>query len=253
MTPNTIQQKTYDLGNKIRNFRLRAGLSQMKLEGLIDASPGSISRIENGEVNPTKETLVKIIDMLQLNANEASEVFGIDTRQYVMNIISTINSFHRYDSIGKVAQVAVNEIAYTLNLLGSFIVLVEDDSVVLKAFTNSWYSDLSMKIIGKPIQKIKVSINEEKNLMVKAIISRTYQMSNKHEDFLAPAVNKNIARVLERIARVKTGIAFPLVVNDKSIGAIYYGKSYTDDFKADFETLKLFSENVAIAISKLKT
>ena len=42
------------LGNKIRAFRERAGLSQMQLELEIEMSPGSLSRIENNQVNPTK-------------------------------------------------------------------------------------------------------------------------------------------------------------------------------------------------------
>ena len=52
------------IGMEIRSFRKRAGISQMELEIAIGASGGMISRIENGTVNPTKETLLKICIML---------------------------------------------------------------------------------------------------------------------------------------------------------------------------------------------
>ncbi|MEO6728449.1 MAG: helix-turn-helix transcriptional regulator [Candidatus Dojkabacteria bacterium] len=64
------------LGNRLRNFRKRYGLSQMDLEIKIEASPGSISRMENGEVNPTKETIYKISDELNLTNQERQFLYG---------------------------------------------------------------------------------------------------------------------------------------------------------------------------------
>jgi transcriptional regulator with XRE-family HTH domain len=66
------------IGQKIRAFRINSQLSQMDLELLINASPGSISRIENGKVNPTKETLFSISHALDLMPNQISYLFGIN-------------------------------------------------------------------------------------------------------------------------------------------------------------------------------
>lgn len=65
------------LGEKVKNFRNRAGLSQLDLEISIDAAQGSISRIENGKVNPTKETLLSIAKELKLTAVEIAYLTGI--------------------------------------------------------------------------------------------------------------------------------------------------------------------------------
>jgi transcriptional regulator with XRE-family HTH domain len=59
MKPNII-------GNRIQYFRKRSGLSQFELEMEIDASPGSLSRIEHGITNPSKETIHKIAKVLGL-------------------------------------------------------------------------------------------------------------------------------------------------------------------------------------------
>src|SRR5690606_17634368 len=64
------------LGQRIRNFRKRAGLSQMELEGEIGASAGYLSRVENGEINPTKETIVTIAEKLELNDKEIDYLYG---------------------------------------------------------------------------------------------------------------------------------------------------------------------------------
>lgn len=54
------------IGNRIQYFRNRASMSQFDLETEIDASPGSLSRIEHGLTNPSKETIQKIAKALGL-------------------------------------------------------------------------------------------------------------------------------------------------------------------------------------------
>lgn len=65
------------IGAKIHYYRKRAEMSQLDLETAIDASPGSISRIESGKVNPTKETLIAISNALNLTLVERSKLLDI--------------------------------------------------------------------------------------------------------------------------------------------------------------------------------
>jgi transcriptional regulator with XRE-family HTH domain len=65
------------LGEKIRNFRKRAGMSQLDLEVAIDAATGSISRIESGKVNPTKETILQVGKVLNLKEKELEDLLEI--------------------------------------------------------------------------------------------------------------------------------------------------------------------------------
>ncbi len=70
-------KNTGDIGQKIRYYRIRAGMSQLELELLVHAAQGSISRIESGKVNPTKETIWAIARTLQLTNLEIASLFGI--------------------------------------------------------------------------------------------------------------------------------------------------------------------------------
>jgi DNA-binding XRE family transcriptional regulator len=69
---------TDNLGQKIKKYRTRAGMSQMELELAIGASAGSVSRIEGGRVNPSKETMLKFIEILDLNIYEVVDLLGIE-------------------------------------------------------------------------------------------------------------------------------------------------------------------------------
>ncbi len=63
----------------LKKYRLNKGVSQLDLELAINASTGTISRIENGRINPTKETLFKIAEFLELDFFETSKLLGIET------------------------------------------------------------------------------------------------------------------------------------------------------------------------------
>jgi len=75
------------IGNKLREYRIRANVSQLQLELSIGASTGSISRIENGFVNPSKETLLKIAEVLNLNFLEKAELLGISISEDEINYL----------------------------------------------------------------------------------------------------------------------------------------------------------------------
>ena len=64
------------LGAKIRFFRKRAGMSQMDLEMGINGAAGMLSRIESGQVNPSKETVLEVSKALKLNKREIDCMVG---------------------------------------------------------------------------------------------------------------------------------------------------------------------------------
>lgn len=66
----------HGLGKRIRFFRKRANLTQLQLEVELGASSGAVSRIENNQINPTKETIHKIAKVLELNNREIDYLIG---------------------------------------------------------------------------------------------------------------------------------------------------------------------------------
>ncbi len=60
------------LGEKIRYFRKDRGVSQTELEVKAGLSFGTLSRIEKGSVNPTKETILKIAPILGLSDQDVA-------------------------------------------------------------------------------------------------------------------------------------------------------------------------------------
>ncbi len=71
------------IGERIRNARLEKGLSQLDLGNLIGVSKVSICGYEIGARTPTIETLIKLLDVLELDSDY---ILGRDA-----NVINTSN------------------------------------------------------------------------------------------------------------------------------------------------------------------
>ncbi|KKP70341.1 hypothetical protein A2X44_01355 [candidate division CPR3 bacterium GWF2_35_18] len=71
------EENVKQIGEKVQKFRISKGLTQQQLELEIGASNGHISKVESGQINPTKETLLKITKVLDLTDKQAMYLIGI--------------------------------------------------------------------------------------------------------------------------------------------------------------------------------
>lgn len=71
-------QKLEAVGIKLKQLRVKKGFSQFQLEIDCSMSYGAISRIENGNINPTLVTLLKLIRRLELDKEELEFLFTQD-------------------------------------------------------------------------------------------------------------------------------------------------------------------------------
>ncbi len=80
-------EQYFNQGAQLRLIRVEMGFSQLDLEVAADLSFGTISRIENNRINPTKETLLKIALALDLSSLQTTKLFGIpDVLSEVRNV-----------------------------------------------------------------------------------------------------------------------------------------------------------------------
>lgn len=158
-----------NIGQLIRKLRKNAGLSQLELELEIDAAQGSLSRIENGEVNPTKETIHKLINILNPNILESSELLGVPLKD-IYKLIKISGKLNNSLELNEILQYSVNDLCLNLNLLSAFIVLVKENRLYAETTTQTWHTKISLKTIGVPFNSLFVSLEKDtNNLMVKPL------------------------------------------------------------------------------------
>ncbi|MEO6729410.1 MAG: helix-turn-helix domain-containing protein [Candidatus Dojkabacteria bacterium] len=245
-----LNPEYYKLGQKIRNFRKRANKSQMDLELEIGASPGSLSRIENGEVNPTKETLVKIIEVLKLQNIEAATLFNLDLKE-LPNVVRLARKVSSNLDLDKLLQDAVNDIAFELNLLGVVICLKHGNFLYAKTFTQSWYTRLVLNIIQTDFNKLYLDITTpqaQSNKFLEVISTGKPLISERLSDFSSPPLPKALADLSQKVSGHVCAIGLPLIADKQVVGVIMFTKGYVDDFKNELPILEAFSEHVATAV-----
>jgi transcriptional regulator with XRE-family HTH domain len=239
-----------NIGDKIRNYRKRSGISQFELELRIEASPGSISRIESGQINPTKETLLKIIDSLDLVGIEATSLFGVETN--ISNLLKIPSDLLNANNLDEILSKAVNNIVYELNLLAGFITLRKGDKLYAQTTTERWFNAAIFKLINVPFNHLSVDLKKDsKNLCVQCFHTRNVILTNSLEEVTVPAITPSVARLMAKISGVKSGIVLPIVYNGNCYGTFYVGKTYEDDFVNELPILNEFSKYIGKSICTL--
>lgn len=223
--------KDNNLGEKIKKYRKRAGMSQMDLELAIDAAHGSISRMESGKVNPSKETLAQLVVALNLNQIQATKLYGIDPLPTYINIIKAISKSINVNDRKKLFQNSVDDLVYQLNLMSAFIVIIEGDHIRSMASTNNLVTRLSLKVLGKDFDSFTAPMDDGSNLMVRTITTGIPQTSGDLKRYIVPAVGMKMAIILEKLASIKSGISVPVRTKKEILGAIMFGSREETDFE----------------------
>lgn len=152
-----------DIGGRIRFFRQRTKRSQLDLEFEIEGSSGMISRIESNMVNPTKETILKIAKVLDLNKFELDYLIGqsivpvtsaeiekaiVEAKQYINEnnrLAYLLDDRWRFymisDTFIKLLKIKDDEQKYILGKTTAQII-TEPDSPALKWVDDEEYEDL---------------------------------------------------------------------------------------------------------------
>lgn len=235
------------IGEKIRNFRKRAGKSQFELELEIEASPGSMSRIESGQVNPTKETLRKIIEALELKSYDAMSLFELEVND-LQGLVELAKKLSNSLDIDQLLQNAADQIAYDLKLFGCLVFLCDDEYVYAKTQTETWYTKFVNQILPQAFNTLKISLKETENYVVRSIIERKPQISTFLRDFSKKVFPDKISDTIQRFNGTSCIISFPMIVDNTAIGAIIFSKSKGDNFNNEFEILSAFVEHVSTSI-----
>jgi transcriptional regulator with XRE-family HTH domain len=236
------------VGEKIRKFRKRSGISQFELELRIDASPGSISRIEVGHVNPSKETLQKIISVLGLRAFEASTLFNLEFQE-LPRLVEIAKSLSSDLDLDKILQNCVNGIVYELGLIGGLVFIYEGDTLYLKAMTHNSFTHKILDLLPGGLQPLSTSISwNRENYVVKTVNERTPQYSTVFSNFSKNIISDQLADFIQKMNGTKCTICLPVIANDKVQGALLFSKDVIDKFEHEIYILRVFADYVGTTI-----
>jgi len=248
---------TLELGQKIKHYRQRSKYSQFELEYKIEASPGSISRIENGQINPTKETLSKIANAFELKPSEIADLLGVKIFS-PEELVSAINKISKCFDLETTLQTAV-DIIFDLypDYNGGVLLLVDQnnpDLIWSQTVSNMPNIEKVHKLLPRKLNQFSLSRSKNlSNFIVQCVNQRIILQSFDLVDFGREIIPDIIVTTVGKILNFQSGIVLPMIYEDEVIGAVIYTKRVKEKFDEDEERiLKLLNEQLAITIVKVR-
>jgi len=245
--------KSKSVGTKIKFLRNRARLSQLNLELQIQAAQGSISRIEKDDVNPTKETLLKIIQVLELPIHESIDLLGLNMDN-ILNLFSVLNKLSSSVNINNVLQKSLTYLSDELKLLSSSVFLINDANIPAKFLLDSIPLPSNFLFPTEEINNIfdiKDKINE-KNIFCRVYQNRKSINSNDISKLIYPFTSATTEKNILRSTPAKSVSIWPILIGRNVFGMSIFFKDYDDNFEIEYPILKAFNKHLGFAIENSK-
>jgi signal transduction histidine kinase len=139
--------------------------------------------------------------------------------------------------------------------LSGSVVLVDRQRNIIRAaaVTKSKENELALEIIGAKLEQLEISLNDNNNLIVKAVKSAEIQKTNNLYEFLRPLVTEENATKIQELTTIKSTFVYPLSLGTNVLGAfsISTNREIEDLTEIELEMLKRVDNVFSVAIDRL--
>lgn len=175
-----------------------------------------------------------------------NKTLGVISKLYEITM-STLN-------VHDVCQRIVDTLVTELNFQAVILNVLQEEKRQLCPFAITQTGEVleSLKLLGKTLEEICLSLDEPGNLVSKAMRDNERQITGNMLDILTPLCAQATADEIENKTGVKTIIIYPVALGQKMIGSLVVGlgKKADDLSKAEKQTLEEVINLIAIAIER---
>lgn len=250
------------LGEKIRKYRLKSGISQFDLETMIETSSGSISRIENNIVSPTKETIKKISNALNLNTSEIADLFNLEFQinksnleMYFNSVMETSLEISSSSSLDSLLNIIFDKLLLQLGYVFAGLFLIEGDYLRIKKYSlPKMVNNLLDKLLNTKLLSTYFDLNDTetcKSLLVMTVLNnKIYESEHVYEFSISKYIDAKKSKLLEKLTGIKLVVGIPLWIDGNPIGCLAMTSRNPKASETDQEVLMSFARIISISISK---
>ncbi len=159
--------------------------------------------------------------------------------------------------VGKIVNGLLTELDYLK--LGYRIVvltLVDEQNQVLKriSLSQTKEAELALAASAVPFHEIEIPLSAQDNLLVRAILDKKPQVSHYWPNIFTPILNPEQAIANQEASGIKTSLIFPIIVHDKSIGALIFSliKSENEVTQEEMDLIRGFTDIVGLAVQNAR-
>lgn len=152
-------------------------------------------------------------------------------------------------SVEDTAQRLADAIVSDLKFQKGMISLIDKENQILRTIAVS-----PQELVGKPFNQFSVSLNEQNNFCVKAVVENKTRMTNDLHDIFIGAVDEKLSKKIQQILNIQTSILYPITFGQEVLGVLVLGmdKHVGSLSRAELESLRELVDVVGIAIERVR-
>lgn len=158
--------------------------------------------------------------------------------------------------VSEVAQKIIDTLVSELTFSALILNLIDESRRVFRpiAITQSPEVLDALKLLGKDLHEVEISLDDENNLVAQAMVHNERKVTGNLLDILTPLTTQEVADDIENVTNVKTIFIYPIRLGDEMIGSLVVGigKRADDLSLAEKQTLQEVIDLIAIAIDRAK-
>lgn len=132
------------------------------------------------------------------------------------------------------------------------LTLLSEDTKMLRRVAVSQTPEAKAAIARLPVkfEELSIPMTDPNNIMIKTIRTKQVSLTHSWDDLMTPVVAKADAETIQQGVGIKSSLVYPLIVNDKAIGAMIFSLAKDIDSINDTEATLLtgFVDVVAVSV-----
>jgi signal transduction histidine kinase len=167
------------------------------------------------------------------------------------SIVETTNAIAGFPKLNDVFDLILNKLVDLMGLRLPSIYLKDSEQgmIYLNGFIfPKTFVKMAEKLLKQDVYKIGYSLDDDKNILVKAVKTREIQITSDMVDFVYPLLNKSFAHSMQGILNLKTMLAIPLIVRDDAIGVLAVASKHELLDDDQLRLIRIFANQISIAV-----
>lgn len=198
-----------------------------------------------------KEQLEELAeDLKQSNEDLEERNLYLTSLQKISNLITRSLDFE------KVTQSIVDAIAKEMGYIGGILSFIDEtkQGIYIGAISNTPITAKVVGLLPQDPKKYLVSLQDKENTSIKAIQTKEIQVSDNFYDSVRPALTKEVADQVQKMAGIKGVMFVPVYAEDEIVGVLDYvlSKPINEVSSEEKEMMKSLADQVGIVSRNLQ-
>lgn len=174
--------------------------------------------VKDFNIKLKQEVLLATEDLRDKNIELEQRSNYLEALQTITTLVTQVLDFK------EVTQMLVDGIVKELGYLGGILLLVDKktDRIYIEAYTKTPLTEKAAKLLPRPVKQYDAKFSGGNTLSIQAVKTNEVKIGGSFASFVSPPCPKAIAMAMQKLLKIKSVVAVPVVSEDRVVGALLF-------------------------------